>query len=132
MINIGIVGSRRYTNKLKVSQIVDQCIIKYGEICIVSGGAIGADKLGKEVALEKNLKYKEFNPSHTEHNQYSVKPKEWFGKPYIVGNFFERNSFIAEESDFILAFIPKGLKSNGTMDTVSKSKKLNKKVLIIE
>ena len=42
MVNIGIVGSRKYTNKTKVEEIVDLCIQKYGKdkIRIVSGGAI--------------------------------------------------------------------------------------------
>ena len=66
MIRIGIVGSRKWTNKKKVEESIDLCINKYGKenICIVSGGAIGADYLGKIVALEKVLKYEEYNPAH--------------------------------------------------------------------
>ncbi len=134
MINIGIVGSRTYLNKKKVDSAVDLCIEKYGaeNICIVSGGAKGADNLGKIVALEKKLKYIEYNPSHTAWNEYSGKPKEWYEKPYQVGNFFERNSFIAKDSHFLFAFIPEGHTSNGTMDTVNKVKKLNKPYQIID
>jgi len=133
MINIGIVGSRIYTNKEKVVKIVELCIQKYGEeqIRIVSGGAQGADTLGKEVALEKELDYREYNPGHTEWNYYSGKPKEWYGKKYNVGLFFERNTFIAEDSHILFAFIPEGHQSNGTMDTVGKAKKLEKPCFII-
>ena len=131
MVNIGIVGSRTYTNKQKVIEAVDLCIQKYGEICIISGGARGADTLGKEVALEKGLKYIEYNPAHTTWNQYSGKPKDFYGKEYNVGQFFERNTFIAEDSDILFAFIPEGWQSNGTMDTVTKTKKLNKPYFII-
>jgi len=133
MINIGIVGSRRWTNKKKIEKAVDLLIMKYNaeNICIISGGAVGADTLGKEVALEKKLKYKEYNPAHTIYNKYSAKPKDWFGKQYFVGNYFERNTFIAESVSFLLAFIPLGATSNGTMDTVSKAKKLNKAYKII-
>lgn len=132
MINIGIVGSRKYANKEKVRNILEQCIAKYGkDIQVVSGGAIGADTLGKEVALEKNLKYLEYNPAHETWNQYSGKPKEWYGKPYNVGNYFERNTFIAEDSHILFAFIPAGHQSNGTMDTVGKAKKMNKPCFII-
>jgi predicted Rossmann-fold nucleotide-binding protein len=133
MVNIGIVGARIYTDKKKVEAVVDQCIEKYGaeNICIISGGAIGADALGKVVALEKKLKYVEYNPAHTTHNEYSGKPKEFYGKPYNVKQYFERNSFIAEDSDILFAFIPMGHQSNGTMDTVNKVKKLNKPYFII-
>jgi len=133
MINIGIVGSRKYTNKTKVESVVDLCIQKYGKekIIIISGGAIGADTLGKEVALEKSLNYKEYNPAHENWNEYSGKPKEWYYKAYHVGNFFERNTFIAEDSHILFAFIPEGHQSHGTMDTVTKAEKLNKSCFII-
>ncbi len=133
MINIGIVGSRKYTNKERVINAVDQCIDKYGKerIRIISGGARGADTLGKEVALEKGLRYIEYNPAHTDWNQYSGKLKEWYGKTYNVAQFFERNTFIAEDSHILFAFIPEGHQSNGTMDTVGKAEKMNKPCFII-
>ena len=132
MINIGIVGSRMYTNKAAVQEAVDKCIAKYGnDIRITSGGARGADYLGRVVALEKGLKYVEYNPAHEAWNEYSGKPKEFYGKPYHVSNFFQRNSFIAEDCQLLLAFIPAGHISNGTNDTISKAKKLNKPVIII-
>lgn len=134
MIKIGIIGSRKWMDQQSVEVVVDKCIKKYGaeNICIISGGAKGADYLGKVVALEKKLKYIEYNPAHENYNQYSGKPVEFYGKPYKVQNYFERNSFIAEDSDLLFAFIPKGHQSNGTMDTVTKAKKLNKPYFIIE
>jgi hypothetical protein len=133
MINIGIVGSRKYTNKEQVQTAVDLCIAKYGKekLRVISGGARGADTLGKIVALENGLQYKEYNPSHTSWNQYSGKPKEWYEKEYSIGQFFERNTFIAEDSHILFAFIPINHQSNGTMDTVKKSKKLGKVTFII-
>jgi hypothetical protein len=132
MIKIGIVGSRLWDDKIKIEVAVDKCIEKYGkDICIISGGAKGADLLGKLVALDRKLKYVEYNPAHTLYNQYSGKPKEFYGKPYSVGQYFERNSFIAEDSNLLLAFIPAGHQSNGTMDTVEKMRKLNKPCIII-
>jgi len=134
MINIGIVGSRTYTNKDKIVKILDQCIKKYGanKLCVVSGAARGADTLGRVIALQKGLNYIEFNPAHEQWNKYSGKPKEWYNKPYHVGNYFERNTFIAENSHILFAFIPKGHISNGTQDTVNKMKKLNKPYYIID
>jgi len=133
MINIGIVGSRKYTNINKVKEIVEQCIRKYGkdQICIISGGAKGADTHGRVIALQKGLKYIEYNPCHEAWNEYSGKPKEWYEKLYQVGNYFERNTFIAEDSHILFAFIPENHQSNGTQDTIGKAKKLNKPVFII-
>ena len=131
MINIGIVGSRKWNNINRIEYCIDLSIKKFGEVCIVSGGAWGADLIGKELALLKGLEYKEFNPAHTNHNQYSVKPKDWFNQPYNPANFFERNTFIAEESDYLFAFIPEGITANGTMNTVMKIKKLKKPYTII-
>lgn len=131
MVKIGIVGSRKYTNKQKVAQTVDFCIKKYIDICIISGGAKGADYLGKIVALENNIKYIEYNPAHEKWNIYSGKPKDWYEKEYDVGHYFERNTFIAEDSDILFAFIPDGWTSNGTNDTIKKARKLKKPVFII-
>jgi len=132
VIKIGIVGSRKWKNKEKIQAVVDQCLARYGQnLTVVSGGAKGADSLGKLVALEKGLQYIEYNPAHEAWNEYSGKPKEWYGKEYRVGNFFERNTFIAEDSDILFAFIPEGWQSNGTMDTVGKVEKMNKPCFII-
>jgi len=133
MVNIGVVGSRIYNNKEKVKLVIELCIQKYGKenVRIISGGALGADSLGKEVALEKGLKYREYNPAHTKWNEYSGKPKEWYSKEYCVGNYFERNTFIAEDSHFLFAFIPEGHQSNGTQDTIGKTKKMGKPYQII-
>jgi len=119
----------------KVIRAVETAIEKFGEenICIVSGGCpIGADRIAKEVALTSNIRYEEYNPSHSSWNKYSVEPEEFFGTDYKVKNFFERNTSIAKASDYIVAFIPNGVKADGTMDTVNKAKKLNKPVWIME
>jgi predicted Rossmann-fold nucleotide-binding protein len=132
MVTIGIVGSRKYNTIEMVYTAVDECIKKYGnDICVVSGGCKGADTMGRIVALDRKLKYIEFNPAHEAWNEYSGMPKEWYGKPYNVKNYFERNSFIAEKCQLLLAFIPAGYISNGTNDTIGKAKKLNKPVIII-
>lgn len=135
MKKIGIVGSRKYKDMDKIIRVVEEAIERFGEenICIVSGGCpTGADRIAKEIALTSNIKYEEYNPSHSSWNQYSVYPEEWFGKKYKIKNFFERNTFIAEASDYIVAFIPNGVKADGTKDTISKAKKLNKPVWIME
>ena len=43
----------------------------------------------------------------------------------------QTNKQIAENSDVIVAFIPDGIKSNGTDSTINYAKKFNKKYVII-
>ena len=132
-IKIGIVGSRSYTDKKKVKDLIFNIKEKYGdEVEIVSGGQPkGADGLAKKFALEFDMKYVEFPPSHYSHNMHCKLPATEYNKPYYVSNFFKRNKQIAEYSNIIVAFIPDGVESRGTMDTVGHAEKLKKLVKII-
>ena len=132
-IKIGIVCSRSYTDKKKVKDLIFEIKEKYGdEVEIVSGGQPkGADGLAKKYALEFNLKYVEFPPSHYSHNMHCKLPATQYNKPYYVSNFFKRNKQIAEYSNIIVAFIPDGVESRGTMDTVGHAEKLKKLIKII-
>ena len=132
-IKIGIVGSRSYTDKKKVKDLIFNIKEKYGdEVEIVSGGQPkGADGLAKKFALEFDMKYVEFPPSHYSHNMHCKLPATEYNKPYYVSNFFKRNKQIAEYSNIIVAFIPDGVESRGTMDTVGHAEKLKKLIKII-
>ena len=132
-IKIGIVGSRSYTDKRKVKDLIFNIKEKYGdEVEIVSGGQPkGADGLAKKFALEFDMKYVEFPPSHYSHNMHCKLPATEYNKPYYVSNFFKRNKQIAEYSNIIVAFIPDGVESRGTMDTVGHAEKLKKLIKII-
>ena len=132
-IKIGIVGSRSYTDKKKVKDLIFNIKEKYGdEVEIVSGGQPkGADGLAKKYALEFNMNYVEFPPSHYNHNMHCILPIGEYNKPYYVSNFFKRNKQIAEYSNIIVAFIPEGVESRGTMDTVVHAEKLKNMIKII-
>ena len=132
-IKIGIVGSRGYTNKKKIKDLVFEIKEKYGnEVEIVSGGQKdGADGLAKKYALEFNVKYVEFPPSHYSWNMHCKLPATQYNKPYYVSNYFKRNKQIAEYSDIIVAFIPKGVESRGTKNTIHHAEKLKKMIKII-
>jgi hypothetical protein len=132
-IKIGIVGSRSYTDKKKIKDLIFEIKEKYGdEAEIVSGGQPkGADGLAKKYALEFDMKYVEFPPSHYSHNMHCKLPASNYNKPYYVSNFFKRNKQIAEYSNIIVAFIPDGVESRGTMDTVGHAEKLKKLIKII-
>ena len=133
-IKVGIVGSRVYTNKNKVKDLIFKIKEKHGEnVEIVSGGQReGVDGFAKKFALEFNMNYVEFPPSHYTWNMHCKLPATQYNKPYYVSNYFKRNKQIAEYSDIVIAFIPDGIESRGTMSTVEYAKKEKKLVKILD
>ena len=132
-IKIGIVGSRRYTNKKKIKDLIFELKQKPNtEVEIVSGGQrAGADGYAKKFALEFDMKYVEFPPAHYNWNMHCKLPATEYNKQYYVTNYFKRNKQIAEYSDIIVAFIPEGVESRGTMNTIEHAKKQKKLIKII-
>tara|TARA_Y100000034_G_scaffold123740_1_gene170985 strand:- start:251 stop:652 length:402 start_codon:yes stop_codon:yes gene_type:complete len=132
-MKVGIVGSRKFENRLKIKDFIFKLKEKYGEdVVIVSGGCrSGADKYAKCYALELGVQYEEYPPFHENKSLYCPLPEKLFNKPYHVSNFFARNKLIAQNSDKIIAFIPEGHISNGTMSTVNYAKKMNKDTVIV-
>ena len=132
-IRIGIVGSRSYTDKKKIKDLIFEIKTKYGnEVEIVSGGQKeGADGYAKKYALEFDLDYVEFPPVHYTHNIHCKLSAKHFNKPYYVSNYFKRNKQIAEYSDIVVAFIQPGVESRGTYDTIRHAEKEKKLVKII-
>ena len=132
-MKIGIIGSRKYENKRNIKDFIFRIKEKYGEeVTIVSGGCKqGADKYAKKYALDFGLQYEEYPPAHQPHNLYCSLPANRYGKQYSIKHFFVRNKIIASVSDMVVAFIPEGIKSNGSLDTIKQAKKQGKKVKII-
>lgn len=110
-MKLAIIGSRSFNNyellKIEVNKIKNVT-------CVVSGGAYGADYLGKLYAKENNLEYIEFKPNWDEHGKKAG---------------FLRNIDIINTSDIIIAFWD-GL-SSGTLHSINLAKKYNKKIIII-
>ena len=133
-IRVGIVGSRKYENRKKIKEFIFKLKTDKGaDTIIVSGGCkTGADKYAKKYALELGLQYQEFPPFHETWNIYCPKDKRDYGKPYNVKNFFARNKIIAAYSDYVVAFIPRGVESKGSMSTIGYAKKFGKKHLVID
>ena len=132
-MKVAIVGSRRYENKRKIKEFIFKLKEKYGtDTIIVSGGCkTGADKYAKKYALELGLQYEEYPPFHEVHNLYCTMPPSRYGKDFNMKNFFARNKIIAGTSDFVVAFIPEGIISDGTLSTLNYAKKFDKKRIII-
>ena len=132
-IKVGIVGSRQYTNKKKIKDLIFELKQGYADcVEIISGGQqYGADGYAKKFALEFDLDYIEFPPAHYSWNMHCKLPATEYNKQYFVTNYFKRNKQIAEYSDIIVAFIPDGVESKGTMNTISHAERLKKMIKII-
>ena len=133
-LKVGIVGSRKY----EIRKMIKDCIFKLKnekgtDTIVVSGGCkTGADKYAKKYALELGLQYQEFPPFHENWNIYCPKDKRDYGKPYSIKNFYARNKIIAAYSKYVVAFIPRGVESRGSMSTINYAKKFGKKTLVID
>ncbi len=132
-MKVGIVGSRRWTNRKKIKDFIFELKKKFGDdLVIVSGGCRnGADHFAKKYALEFDVRYEEYPPFHEAHNMYCKLPERLYNKPYHVSNYFARNKLIAKNSDSTIAFIPDGMTSNGSMSTIKYAEKFGKETLII-
>ena len=133
-MKIGLVGSRKYENKKRIKDFIFKLKKEKGtQTTIVSGGCKdGADKYVKKYTLELGLQYVEYPPFHSTHSLYCPLPESRFNQPFAMKNFFVRNKIIAQASDIVVGFIPKGVDSNGTNNTLQYAKKFGKKILIID
>ena len=133
-LRVAIVGSRKYENRQKIKKFIFKLKNEKGaDTIIVSGGAkYGADRYAKKYALELGLQYQEFPPQHDTCNIYCPKDKNDYDKPFSVKNFFVRNKIIAAYSEYVVAFVPRGVESNGAMSTINYAKKFGKKTLVID
>lgn len=110
-MNVGIIGSRGFKDYdflcEKLSWITDETI--------VSGGAKGADFLGKKFAKERNLPYIEF-------------PADWDKYGRSAG--YKRNLKIVDNSDLVIAFW--NGTSKGTKHSIDLAIKTQTPVIIYE
>ena len=108
----GIVGSRSFTDYAKLCDVLKPQV---GYITqIISGGARGADTLGKNFAMEHNIPLTEFFPNYDKFRKKA---------PFV------RNKEIVKNSDIIYAFWDG--KSPGTAHTLDYAEKCGVKSIVI-
>lgn len=116
-IKVAVVGSRSILDRQFVFKTLDfylARLLKEYEVILVSGGAIGIDKLCEDFARERNLKAEIYLPDY---------------KQYGKGATFIRNSQIVEASDYLIA-ITTG--SKGTEDSIKKARKKGIEVKVVK
>lgn len=112
---IAIVGSRDRLNWARVKGQIGELVNRHDVGLIVSGGAIGVDRLGETMALAAGKRV------------HSIRPDwEKFGKS--AG--FRRNVQIVEMADEVHAFWDG--KSKGTKHTIDIATKMKKPVTVYE
>lgn len=116
-MKLGIVGCRDFTDYKRLCKEVDDFLGELGESCttVVSGGARGADTLGKQYAEEHNLEMIEHLP-------------EW--KKYARAAGPIRNKLIVEDSDAVIAFW--NYSDRGTKSTIDLTQKAGKTLKIVD
>lgn len=108
-----IAGSRGFDDYPGLCRVCDYMLKNKTNIEIVSGGAIGADRLGERYAKERGYKITQFIPN-------------WDLFKKAAG--YIRNSEMADYSDALIAFWNGKSKGTGHMIDLAESKGLKVKV----
>ena len=113
MFRVIIAGGRSFKDYDRLCSICDYMLQNQRDIEIVSGTAMGADKLGEQYALERGHKIARF-------------PAKWDEYGRAAG--FIRNEEMAKYADGLIAFWDG--KSKGTGHMIDLAKKYNLKIKI--
>ena len=109
-MKLAVVGSRDFSDK----HLMDEELRKFMPLALViSGGAIGADKMGERWARSNGIQTQVFYPDHKKYRH-----------PY-----HHRNRLIAEACDHLIAFW--NGHSTGTKYTIDYAKRIGKPVTVI-
>lgn len=125
-MKVAVIGSRNFDDYNRVKRILDL----YPISTIVSGGARGADSLGKrysEEALKKKAEIYEAEWSDLSKEPCKIKTRK-DGSKYNALAGFNRNTTIIQNCDMVVAFWDG--KSPGTKDSLDKAQELKKTTLI--
>lgn len=111
-MNIAVVGYRKFMDYDKLSKELNEMITSSD--VIISGGALGTDKLAVLYAYSRGIPFVEYKPDYKKYGRVA---------PLV------RNSEIEAHSDMCIAFVSSS--SKGTLDTIRKFRSKGKPVKII-
>lgn len=117
MKTIGIIGSRRRDTKedLEETRKVFLSIFEKGDMICSGGCPKGGDMMAEIFAREYNV-------------PITIHKAEW--DKYGKSAGFKRNTYIAEDSDVIIAVVSSD-RTGGTEDTLFKAEKMGKKIILV-
>jgi len=132
MLKIGITGSRRWDDKLKIKNTIFKLKNKYNDFTIVSGGTgEGVDALVKKYCLEFNLDYAEVRPNHFDWSPYCIEPPYMYAKSFRPNFYYARNTKLVKEIEVLVLCVTKDETSPVMKDLVQQCEKKCKKLLIM-
>ena len=110
-----VAGSRDFTDYQYLSDALKYYLgeLECEDICIISGGARGADTLGERFAKEHQL-------------AYMVIPARW--NEYGKSAGYKRNILMAEQATHLIAFHKNGSKGTQHMINIAEKHNLNIRV----
>ena len=136
MTRIAIIGNTGWQNKRKVQDTLQKLKSQFSDdlndlIIVGAGGNEGANSMVRKYTLEFGLRYEEYNPSFSGYNMYSAMPESYYGKTYHFSQLHHRMKLIAERCDYMM-IMTNEMQLDPVLQTAwSKTKKLNKPVVIL-
>ena len=135
-MKIGIIGSIKFENKMKIKDFLFLLKEKYKDnlrgVTIITGGyRYGADNYIKKIALEWGFDFQSIPTFHAPHNMYvpgDLTPN-LFGKKWSIKHFYARNKLIANRSDTVVLF---GSGEAISDKIIEYAEEKNKKCIIID
>jgi predicted Rossmann fold nucleotide-binding protein DprA/Smf involved in DNA uptake len=104
-MKVAVVGSRNFGDETLIYRVLDNLKSYYAEFdqfdLIISGGAVGVDKLAEQYARDRQIETKIYLPDYAKH---------------LRGAPIRRNALIVEAADLIVVFWDG--KSKGTGNTI--------------
>jgi len=122
MKTIGIIGSRRRNENSDLRSCIEvfKTVYKKGDKIVSGGCPQGGDRFAEVIAEHLGL---------TVENGYLILHEaNW--KKYGRGAGFQRNGYIAEDSDVLIAVVSPD-RTGGTEDTITKAQKLGKRIVLV-
>jgi hypothetical protein len=112
---LAVVGSRSFNSFNILEYYINELRKEYPDInLIISGGALGADKLGEHYAEKYNIDIQIYKPDWKTHGKVAA---------------LYRNTDIISKSDIVIAFWDG--KSKGTLDSINKAQNYGKIMWIV-
>jgi hypothetical protein len=133
MTRIAVIGNTNWQNRRKIQETLQMLKKKFDDNLVIvgAGGNEGANSMVRKYALEFGLQYEEYNPSFSGYNVYSAMPESYYGKPYHFSQLHHRMKLIAERCDYMM-IMTNEMQLDPVLQTAwSKTKKLNKPVVIL-